>query len=122
MHPFEEPSADLPPGVSAHLDARMKPGWRFDRRRCVLVSETGQSISLKSLLPKGAKVVPTVPSLADAELERLSEDERLLARCVQVVLPMVSGATAIDADKLAAQLRSLDGLESVSRPPRLGLP
>ncbi len=65
---------------------------------------------------------PTWPSLADAELERLSDDERLLARCVQVVLPLASGSTAIDVDELAAELRCLDGLESVSRPPRSGLP
>jgi hypothetical protein len=79
MHPFEEPSLDLPPGASARLAARLRSGWHFDRRRCAQVSETGQSISLKRLLPKGA---PVVPSLADAELERLSDDERLLARCI----------------------------------------
>ena len=120
MHPFEKQSARLPQGVSAHLDARLKPGWSFDRSHCALVSETGQKISLERLLPEGASILPTVPSLADTDPAQLSDDERVLARCLHVGLP--SGSASPVLDGLAAELRSLDGFESVSRPPQLGLP
>jgi hypothetical protein len=117
MHPFEKESPGLPPGVSQHLDVRLGSGWRFDRRRRALVAEDGQSLSLRGLLPPGARVVPMAPTLAAAPTKNLSEDERLLARYLQVVLP--SGADPAD---LAAALRGLEGVEQVSTPPRIGLP
>jgi hypothetical protein len=117
MHPFEKESTGLPPGVSAHLDVRLKHGWRFDRRRRALVSPAGQSVSLRGLLPSGTKIVPVAPSLADADPQRLSEDEHLLARCLQAVLP--SGTDPAD---LVAAVRALEGVEMVSNPPRICLP
>lgn len=117
MHPFERESTELPLGVSPHLEVRLKPGWRFDRRRRALVSEEHQSVRLRGLLPSGTTITPMVSSLADADPESLSEDERLLARYLQVVLP-----SGTDPTDLVAALRDLDGLESVSIPPRIGLP
>ncbi len=117
MHPFEKPSTALSAGVSPHLDVRLKPGWRFDRRRRALVSETGRSLSLRGRLSPGARVVPMAPTLADADPQSLSEDERLLARYLQVVLP-----PGTDPDDLTVNLRALEGVESVSAPPRIGLP
>jgi hypothetical protein len=117
MHPFEKESTALPPGVSEHLDVRLKPGWRFDRRRRALVSESGQALSLRGLLSPGVKIVPMAPSLARAARHSLSEEEQLLARYLQVVLP--SGA---DPAQLTAALRGLEGVEMVSTPPRIGLP
>jgi hypothetical protein len=117
MHPFEKGPPDLPLGVSTHLDVRLKPGWRFDRRRRSLVPAAGNPVSLRGLLPSGTKIVPMVPSLADAEPKGLSDDEQLLARYLQVVLP--SGTNPTDP---AAVLRDLDGVELVSTPPRIGLP
>jgi hypothetical protein len=117
MHPFEKETTDLPPGVSAHLEVRLKPGWRFDRRRRALVSEDGQSLSLRGLLPPGSRIVPMAPSLAGTDRRSLSEDEHLLARYLQVVLP--SGADPTD---LATELRGLEGVELVSTPPQVGLP
>jgi hypothetical protein len=117
MHPFEKESPELPPGVSPHLEVRLKPGWRFDRRRRALVSEAGPSLGLRGLLPAGAKVLPMAPSLAAAPSRSLSEDERLLARYLQVALP--SGSDPAD---LAAALRRLEGVELVLTPPRIGLP
>jgi hypothetical protein len=117
MHPFEKQSTDLPPGVSSHLDVRLKPGWRFDRRRRALVSKGGRSIGLRGLLPSGTRIVPMAPSLADAPPQSLSEEEEVLARYLQVVLP--PGTDSID---LAVVLRGVEGLELVSTPPRIGLP
>jgi hypothetical protein len=117
MHPFEKETTDFPRGVSPHLDARLKPGWRFDRRRRSLVSEAGQAVSLRGLLPSGAKIVPMAPSLADSDPRSLSEDEQLLARYLQVVLP-----PGTDPADLVAALQNVDGVELVSIPPRIGLP
>ena len=117
MHPFEKESTGLPPGVSPHLDVRLKPGWRFDRRRRALVAEDGRSLSLRGLLAPKARVVPMAPALAAAPRRNHSEDEDLLARYLQVVVP----ADADPAD-LAAALRRLDGVEVVTTPPPIGLP
>src|SRR5947209_7251243 len=108
MHPFEKQSTGLPLGVSPHVDLRLKPGWRFDRRRPALVSKAGQSVSLRGLLPSGTRIVPMAPSLADADPQSLSEDEHLLARYFQV-LP-----SGTDATDLAAAPRDLEGVELVS--------
>ena len=116
MHPFEKPSTGLPAGVSSHLDVRLKPGWRFDRRRRALVSDGGRSLSLRGKLSPGARIVPMAPTLADADPQSLSDDERLLARYLQVVLP--PGADPTD---WAADLRGLEGVETVSTPPRISL-
>jgi hypothetical protein len=117
MQPFEKPCTDLPAGVSPHLDVRLKPGWRFDRLRSALVSETGQSLRLRGRLSTDVRIVPMVPTFADADPNSLSEDERLLGRYLQVLLP--PGA---DPNDMIAKLRALDGVESVSSPPRIGLP
>ena len=118
MHPLEKGSAaDLPPGISEHLDVQLEPGWHFDRRKRTLVSDAGKSIKLRALLPSDVKIVPMAPSLADVDPMALSEEERLLARYLQVVLP--SGA---DLVVLADALRELDGVAGVSAPPRIGLP
>src|SRR5207245_6157615 len=82
MHPFEKESTDLPLGVSPHLDVRLKPGWRFDRRRRALVSEAGQSVSLPSLLPSGTQVAPMATSLADADQHSLPASDHLPARAL----------------------------------------
>ena len=117
MHPFEQLPPDLPLGVSPHLEVRLKPGWRFDSRRRVLVSDEDHVVRLRGLLPSGARVTPMVPSLADADRGSLSEDEQFLARYLQVALP-----PGTDPTDLAATLRNLDGVELVSSPPRIGLP
>jgi hypothetical protein len=117
MHPFEQETSDLPHGVSPHLEVRLKPGWRFDRRRRVLVSEGGRSVSLRGLVSRDTRIVPMAPSRADADPQSLSDDERLLARYLQVVLPADA-----DPSDLAAHLRGLEGVEQVSAPPRIGLP
>jgi hypothetical protein len=117
MHPFERKSTEAPAGVLPHLDMRLKAGWRFDRRRRALVSEGGGVVSLRRLLPSGTRVVPMAPSLAEADPRDLSEDERLLARYLQVVLP-----SDADPGAVAPALRGLDEVELVSTPPRIGLP
>lgn len=117
MHPFQKRSTGVPACVSSHLDVRLKSGWRYESRRRALVSEDGAVVSLRGVLPSGARVVPMAPGLAKADARGLTDDERLLACCVQVVLPPEA-----DASGLAPALRRLDVVEQVSTPPRIGLP
>jgi hypothetical protein len=117
MHPFEKEPPGPPPGVAPSLSVVLKSGWRFVPGRRSLVPADGKPVSLRGVLPAGAKVVPTAPSLAKAAPGTLSDDEEFLARSLQVVLP----AGADPAEKAAA-LRGLDGVERVSAAPRVGLP
>jgi len=118
MHPFEKQSADLPPGVSRHLDLRLKPGWHLDQQKNVLVSSDGERVSLRGILAPAARVIPMVPSLSKKTKRRkLSDDEHRLAQYLQVILPP-------DADPadIASSLRQLKAFESVAVPPQIGLP
>src|SRR5688572_18434089 len=113
MHPFERDPG--PPDVLPSLDVRLRAGWQFDRSRRALVPEDGEAVTLRGVLPAGTKVVPVVPGLVLSSAK--SADEDLLARSVQVIFPK-----GTDAGRYAGALRALDGVESVQRPPVVGLP
>jgi hypothetical protein len=57
------------------------------------------------------------PSLAKVEPDALSEEERYLARHVQVIFP-----EGTDAAEYADSLRRLDPVEEVRVPPQIALP
>jgi hypothetical protein len=113
MHPFE-PDPEMP-AVRPSLGVRLRSGWRLDRTRRALVPSAGRAVSLRKVLPRGTKVVPVVPELDPATAR--GADEQLLARSVQVIFP-----EGTDPGAYAAALRALDGVESVERPPVVGLP
>jgi hypothetical protein len=117
MHPFEQEPPGLPPGVSPHLDVRLKSGWRFDRSNRSFVPAIGPPVRLRGQLPVGTKILHTVPSLADADPSSLSEDEQFLARCLQVVPP-----SGCEPSRLAELLLRLDAVEQVEASPQIGLP
>ncbi len=117
MHPFEKDSTRRSAGVYPQMDLRLKVGWRFNKRRRALVDGDGKQVSLKGLLPSGTKVLPMSPTLADADPSKLSRNEQLLARYLQVVLPPEA-----DAVDLASSLRELDGVDQVSNSPQVALP
>jgi hypothetical protein len=79
--------ADASAFVSPHVDFKLKPGWSFDPARREFVSKDGSKFSVRGELPRGSKIVPTIPSLFYASDEKLSEPERQLARSMQVILP-----------------------------------
>ena len=109
MHPFKKDTIGLPQGVSPHLDVRLKPGWRFDRRRRALVSEAGHSLSLRGVLSPGARIVPMTPSLAT---RRSGEPVRRRNACLPGIFRWYCRPRADSAD-LAGDLRGLEGVESV---------
>jgi hypothetical protein len=88
MHPvMGHRAADASTFVRPHIVFKLKPGWSFNPARREFVSSDHSKVSIRGELPRGSKVVPTIPSLFSAPLETLSEPERQLARSMQVILP-----------------------------------
>lgn len=72
------------------LDVTLAPGWTYDSVRRAFVSPWDEVVSLRGLLPKGARVHHKDPVAAQALRRRrpgLDPLERELARHVQVILP-----------------------------------
>ena len=80
----------LPPtdgSVRTPIDFTLKAGWSFDTKSRIFTSESGETFSPFSSLPKGSKVVYKVPRLARANVSKLSEAERALRPHMQLILP-----------------------------------
>jgi hypothetical protein len=100
-----------------HLVVRLKARWRYDSRHRRFVSATGNEFSLRGQLPKRTRITPTAPDLARRAPERLSPEERDLARYVQLVPPKPS-----NAKDLLAQVRRWPCVESAQLSPTISLP
>ncbi len=119
MHPNTgRVSEPLPPeAVLPSLDVRLKEGWRYEPRRRAFVSASGERFAVPPHLPEKTRIVPKVPALAAAEADRLSADEKLLARYVHIIFPR--GA---DATKYLQEVRKWGPVEEARQPPAIGLP
>jgi hypothetical protein len=73
--------------VRVPIELKVKPNCRFDPRRRVFESDSGEKFSPHGDLPKKSRIVYTVPSLAKASEDKLSEYELELRRYLQIVLP-----------------------------------
>lgn len=104
---------DLAPVVAAVL----APGWRIAAARGVFERAGAGRLDVAAELPKGSRVVYAVPSLAGADPATLGDDERDLARHVQVILPR--GA---DAAAALARVRRWACIERAAVAPRPALP
>ncbi|HJQ59198.1 MAG TPA: hypothetical protein VJ890_19990 [Vineibacter sp.] len=111
------PAVPPPKGLTGRsIDCKLKPGWRFDEHRGVFVSAAGETFTPSSL-PKKARIVHKVPSLARAAPKALSAAERDLGRYLQVILPAAGGA----AD-MAASVQSWPAIEEAHPTPEISLP
>lgn len=117
MHPFQRQRQHTPRGVKPTLQVVLKEGWRLLPKKRSFAAPEGKAQSFKGVLPPRARVVPMTPALADAEPDELSDEERYLARQVQVILP--PGA---DVGQYADLLRQSQAVEEVRLPPQLELP
>ncbi len=106
-----------PKGVRPHLVVKLKPEWRYDVPRGVFVSVGGRDISPGKDLPAKSRIDPMVPQLAEADPAELSEDERNLARYVNVILPKQVAAS--DYLKIVGQWACV---EEVRPSPEISLP
>lgn len=83
------PAVTLPANskVRIPVDLKLKPKWRFDSSRRVFESDSGQRFTPRGDLPNNSRIVYKVPSLAEADEDKLSKFERDLRRYMQVILP-----------------------------------
>lgn len=83
------PGVPLSPNSSIRtpVDVKLKSGWRFERKRRVFRSDTGEEFKPSTELPTNTKIVYKVPSLADANEAELSGHQMALRRYMQVILP-----------------------------------
>jgi hypothetical protein len=114
---MRQETTDLPPFVKPHLDVKLKPGWAYDPKRGVFVSEAGEEHSPGESLPEGSRIVPMAPALAEADPRSLSPAERDLARYFQVILPR--GEDPAEHGKAVGDWESV---AEVQLPPKPGLP
>jgi hypothetical protein len=113
MIPSVPPPKEL---VGKSVDCKLKPGWRYDEERAVFVGPKGEAVSPASL-PKGARIVYKVPSLARSAPKSLSAAERDLGRYLQVILPTAGGA-----EKLVPVVRAWPAIEEAHAAPEISLP
>lgn len=83
------PAVTLPANskVRTPVDLKLKPKWRFNPRRRVFESDSGEKFTPGGDLPKNSRIVYKIPSLAQADESKLSKSERDLQRYMQVILP-----------------------------------
>jgi hypothetical protein len=114
------PAVPLPRGakIAPTIEVKLGRGWRYNPDRGVFTSERGeQFVPPRQALPRAAKIVPKVPSLARAASARLSKAERELTRFVQVVLPLRT-----DPAPLVAAIRRWPSVADAQPAPRVSLP
>ena len=100
-----------------HLVVRIRDGWRFDEKKSQFVSEQQQCVETKADLPPRSRVEYRIPHLAKATRDSLSNDEAVLLRYFNVILP--SGSDPSDYRKVVKQWPCV---EDVQLPPEIGLP
>ena len=103
--------------IRASIDFTLKPGWSFETRRRLFVSDAGETFSPPRQLPAGSRIVYKIPNLAKAEVATLSEPERALRRYMQVVLP--KGASA---GKHVEIVRAWPPVDEAHESPQVSLP
>ena len=83
------PAVPLPEdsGVQIPVDAKLKNGWRYEVKRDLFISNSGESFCPSQSLPDGSRIVYKVPSLAEADSAKLSKPERDLQKYIQIILP-----------------------------------
>lgn len=106
-----------PSGMRPHLVLKLKAGWRLDEPRGVFVSAKGEQVDPRDKLPKGSAIMHMAPSVARRDPADLLEEERNLARYVQVALPKGKSPSTY--------LKRMQGLACVEEgrlPPKISLP
>ena len=106
-----------PQGVRPHLVVKLKPEWRYDTSGGMFVSAGGEGLSPAKDLPARSRIEPMVPQLAEADPAELSEDERNLARYVNVIFPK-----QIAASDYLATVGQWACVEEVRPSPEISLP
>ena len=105
--------------VAKSIDFKLKSGWRYDERRGLFINSRGEEFAPPEL-PKQARVVYKVPSLARSPGEQLSQPERDLQRYMQVIVPATRKPS-----QMAQMLKSVQSwpwIEQAHLTPEISLP
>jgi hypothetical protein len=73
--------------IKTPVEVKLKPKYRYDSRRRLFESVSGERFKPFDDLPKNTRIVYKVPALAGADPARLSKHEKDLQRYMQVILP-----------------------------------
>jgi len=84
-----------PPAGRPHLVVLLRPGWKYDGRRREFGKTGAKPVQLRQDLPARTRVAYTDPYLARRPANKLTPDERKLARYVNLILPPESDAKAL---------------------------
>ncbi len=106
-----------PKNLKPHLNVKLKFGWRYDDAQRIFVSVKGKKLPPFKDLPRGTRIVYTVPHLAHMNEASLSQNEKELSRFMQVILPKKS-----DTSKFLEILNVWPCFEEVNLPPEISLP
>jgi hypothetical protein len=117
MQPPFDRNAGQPAGLKPSLDVVLKEGWRYAPEKRCFISIAGDMVRLPDELADDVNVVPMVPSLASRAFEKLSDDERFLARHLQVIF-----SRGQQPRKFVKTLRAMEPVDSVKPPRQVGLP
>jgi hypothetical protein len=113
------PAVPLPQNseIRTPVEVKLKAEWRYETSARAFVSDAGERFKPGKDLPKGSRIVYKVPSLAQSERSKLSEDERNLQLYLQIILP----AGESPADYVAA-IRRWPPVADARLPPEISLP
>ncbi len=106
-----------PKGVLPHVDVKLKSGWRYNGSTGNFCTPGGEIFSPGKQLPKGTKIVATVPALAQADPKSLSEHELNLAHYVQIIFSKRSKPASY-----LEQIANWPSVETARPAPAISLP
>lgn len=99
------------------LVVRLGPEWRYVASRKCFLSTGDEEWRPVQELPAGTRIEPMAPHLAESDPGQLTEDEKDLARYVQVIFP-----AGTDPGDYVTSIRDWPCAEKVRPPPDISLP
>jgi hypothetical protein len=104
-------------GIKVPVEVKLKSKYRYDSRRHIFESDSGERFKPPGDLPKNIRIVYKVPALAEADSAKLSRHEKELRRYMQVILP----ESESPADYVEA-IRAWPSVEEAWLAPEVSLP
>ena len=103
-------------GIKAPVEVKLKPKYRYDSRRRIFESDSGERFKPTGL-PRHTRIVYKVPALAEVDPAKLSRHEKDLRRYMQVILP--EGESPAD---YIEPIRAWPSVEEAWLAPEISLP
>lgn len=104
-------------GIRIPVELKLKPRYRYDSRKRIFESDSGDRFKPFDDLPRNTRIVYKVPALSNADPAKLAASERELQRHMQVILP--EGKLAAD---YVDAIRAWPSVEDAWVGPEISLP